>query len=374
MNVLALEPYYGGSHKAMLDGWSARSEHRWTVLGLPARDWKWRMRHAAVTFADMVRSRHALGESFDLLFTSDMLNLAEFRGLAPEPIRRLPTVVYFHENQLTYPSRGEDARDLHFAFSNMTSALAADQAWFNSAFHRDSFLEALTQLLCRMPPEKLADVPQRIRAKSIVEPPGVDGVDRPAQREPGPLRILWAARWEHDKNPVEFFEAIQRLSARGVPFRLSVVGQQFRETPPIFAEARRSLREHIDHWGYQATRDKYQAVLLRADVVVSTAEHEFFGISMVEAMAAGAAPILPRRLSYPELLAPLDEADKEAFLYDGTAADLADRLETSARRLEEGRLWNGDPARVAQAMERFAWDRRAREMDYRLEVVLRTGS
>lgn len=51
MRVLALEPYYGGSHRAFVDGWASRSRHDWTVLTLPAHHWKWRMRGAAVTMA-----------------------------------------------------------------------------------------------------------------------------------------------------------------------------------------------------------------------------------------------------------------------------------------------------------------------------------
>ncbi|UCE50536.1 MAG: DUF3524 domain-containing protein [Phycisphaerales bacterium] len=35
MNIPALEPYYGGSHKAFIDGLSGASEHDWTVLALP---------------------------------------------------------------------------------------------------------------------------------------------------------------------------------------------------------------------------------------------------------------------------------------------------------------------------------------------------
>ena len=54
MKILALEPYHGGSHKAFISGWSSNSRHEWTVLGLPAYKWKWRMRHAAITFADQV--------------------------------------------------------------------------------------------------------------------------------------------------------------------------------------------------------------------------------------------------------------------------------------------------------------------------------
>ena len=50
-----------------------------------------------------------------------------------------------------------------------------------------------------------------------------------------------------------------------------------------------------------------------------------FRIGVVEAMAAGAWPLLPRRLSYPELLEPLGPAGTR-FLYDGNPEQLADRL------------------------------------------------
>ena len=43
-------------------------------------------------------------------------------------------------------------------------------------------------------------------------------------------------------------------------------------------------------------------MLKSMDVVISTAEHEFFGIAVCEAIWAGAVPVLPRRLSYPELV------------------------------------------------------------------------
>lgn len=58
------------------------------------------MRHAAVFFAERVADRAGRGERWDCLFCSDMLNLAEFFGLCPESVARLPAIAYFHENQL----------------------------------------------------------------------------------------------------------------------------------------------------------------------------------------------------------------------------------------------------------------------------------
>ena len=57
MKILGLEGYYGGSHKAFIDGWMGVSGHDWTLLTLAGYKWKWRMRHGAVTFADDVCER-----------------------------------------------------------------------------------------------------------------------------------------------------------------------------------------------------------------------------------------------------------------------------------------------------------------------------
>lgn len=128
MRALAVERYQGGSHQAFLDGWSARSRHDWTVLGLPAYKWKWRMRHAAITLADEVNGLVRSGQRWDVLFCSDMLNLAEFGGLVAPAVRDLPCVACFHENQLTHPVQHEDERDYHYVLTNITTALAATRA------------------------------------------------------------------------------------------------------------------------------------------------------------------------------------------------------------------------------------------------------
>ncbi|MCA9256512.1 MAG: DUF3524 domain-containing protein, partial [Phycisphaerales bacterium] len=330
MRILALEPYYGGSHQSFIEGWRTRSRHHWSLLTAPAHKWKWRMRHAALTFADTLRD-DGPASPFDVVFATDMLNLAEFRGLAPGPIRDLPTILYFHENQLTYPFRDDEPRDLHFGFTNIISALAADAVWFNSAFHLEDFLAAAGDLLCRMPDHTPKGAIATIRAKSIVMTPGVDIPDVIAtpESEVRPLHIVWAARWEHDKNPEDFFAAIRMLAERGVAFRLSVLGQRFKATPSIFAEARDQFADRIVHWGYQASRDAYFRALSDADVFVSTAQHEFFGLAAAEAMACGCAPLLPDRLAYPELVARSDVLRMRS-LYDGSIPALADALERMA--------------------------------------------
>ncbi len=361
--ILALNSYHGGSHRTFLDGWARRSRHAFTTLTLPAYKWKWRMRHAAVTFADQVARLVAEGRRWDVVFCTDMLNLAEFRGLCPLAVCRLPTVVYFHENQLTYPNRHAGERDLHFAFTNMTTALAADRVWFNSAFHRNQFLAALDDLLPRMPDYQPCEAVDSIREKSIIHPPGIEPFPARPPRKPEPSRILWVSRWEHDKDPQTFFDALDVLVAQGCEFRLSVLGESFGQVPVCFEQARQRFSGFLDHWGYRPEREDYRAALAAADVVVSTAKHEFFGIAVLEAIAAGCFPIVPRRLAYPELL-----SEKPQFFYDGTVAGLADRL-MQLSEIVGGTNWPNldfDPSSLAAP---YVWEARVPVMDDAVEAL-----
>ncbi len=361
MNVLALEPYYGGSHKAFLEGWQAGSRHDWRMMKLPSRLWKWRMRHSAITFARQLHEDP--GDLPDILFASDMLDAATFMALCPPPFRVIPLVLYFHENQLTYPDSRRGEIDYHFAFTNLTSALAAEQVWFNSDYHRRQFLGEMERFLARMPDHRPVDAVSKIAGKSHVYSPGIDAVSHRAYEPQAPLRILWVARWEADKNPDDFFEALRRLRARGVPFELSVLGGAPAENVPvIFSEAHEEFREEIVHWGYVDDRAAYERALNEAHVVVSTAVHEFFGIAVAEAAAAGVVPILPDRLAYPEVFRDAG-ADRDRFLYDGTVDALVDALAAAAERLEDAAAWQADCHLAARAVSRFTWSNVAPQLD-----------
>jgi glycosyltransferase involved in cell wall biosynthesis len=127
-----------------------------------------------------------------------------------------------------------------------------------------------------------------------------NSLDSSAERELGPT-LLWNHRWEHDKNPDEFFAVLETLAAEGVAFRLIVCGEQFREVPESMRRARQTLADRILHFGFVEEAELYHSLLARSHIVVSTAVHEFFGVSVIEAVAAGARPLVPDRLSYQEL-------------------------------------------------------------------------
>ncbi|MDX1521413.1 MAG: DUF3524 domain-containing protein, partial [Anaerolineae bacterium] len=135
MKILLIEPYYTGSHAAWTDGYAKYSQHQVDILSLPGRFWKWRMHGGAVTLA-----RKFLASTLrpDLILATDMLDLTTFLALTRERTSGIPTAIYFHENQLTYPWSPTDRdiplnRDKHYGFINYTSALAADAVLFNSA-------------------------------------------------------------------------------------------------------------------------------------------------------------------------------------------------------------------------------------------------
>ena len=233
-----------------------------------------------------------------------MLSLTDLLALAPT-LQPCPSFMYFHENQLAYPTRTPSPRDHHFGFTQLVSARAATCCGFNSQFNLDSFLEQAEILLKALPDAVPSGWVDEICAKSRVLPVPVTLDDlwsgtSTTFDDAGPM-ILWNHRWEHDKNPEAFFEALSAADDAGRSFRLALAGPRYSKWPTCFDEAKDRWPERTIHFGPCVTRAEYRALLQSADIAISTAEHEFLGVSMIEASHAGAFVLVPDRLSYPEV-------------------------------------------------------------------------
>lgn len=369
LQVLALEPWLGGSHQAFLQAWSTRSTHELRIEGLPARHWKWRMRSAAWELARRLPDE----VSAEVLVASDFLDLATFRGLAPPAWRALPTLVYFHENQLTYPAAPGTApteRDHHFGFTNILTCLAADGLAFNTRFHLEDFSRAALELLARLPrPTPANELEEKLSAARVIAP-GVD-LDTLELGRGGKgcaLRVAFHHRWEHDKDPAAFLRAARCAIAAGARLELVLLGEQHAELPAGCAEELRELGSAVVHQGFAPSRAEYVRLLGECDVAVSSARHEFFGISAVEALAVGATPLLPRRLSYPELLG--GEGCGESLYHDEQR--LTQRLVQLARSPQSCRQ-PSERARWRTVAERWSAQSSAAALDGFCAELARTG-
>lgn len=338
MRILLLSAYDAVSHRQWREGLvAALPEHDWTVLALPPRHFRWRIRGNSLSWG--VGERTVLSRQFDGLVATSMVDLATLRGLVPS-LATVPSLVYFHENQFDYPISQAAHQGLEPKIVNLYSALAAQRLVFNSDYNQQTFLAGVTTLLHKMPDAVPAGIVDALAAKSSILPVPLanDWFNSVRADKADELTIVWNHRWEYDKGPEIFFQALRLLLANKVPFRVHVLGQAFRTVPDMFAEMRGLLGDHLGQWGGVEDRDTYRAFLQQAHVVVSTARHDFQGLAILEAVAAGCIPLVPDRLAYPEWFA--DEYRYPSMLEESKqeALQLADKLSVLAIQLEEGQL------------------------------------
>jgi len=306
MNIIYIEPYYSGSHKNWIDSYKKYSAHNIEILHLPGNKWKWRMHGGAITLAKQFLD---INKTVDLVLCSDFLNLPVFKSICYQKIKDIPTVMYFHENQLSYPWSPQDSdiklnRDLHYHYINYTSSLVADFNLFNSKYHLSSYIGSLEKYLKKMPDFNNYETINSISKKSDVLYIGCElekfNKYRITKKNDRPL-ILWNHRWEFDKNPELFFKTLFKLKDEGISFDLAVLGESFKEYPDIFNQAKEKLSDNIVQFGYCETFEDYAKWLWKTDLLPVTSNQDFFGISIIESVFCGSIPILPKRLSYPEL-------------------------------------------------------------------------
>lgn len=361
MRIAFLESFYGGSHKSFLDGLSKYSAHEIEPFILPARFWKWRLRSAALYFAE-----HMDGDlqDWDLIIATDMMNIAEFKAISGF---RGPILQFFHENQLTYPRPESDALDLHFGFINVASALAADLNLFNSAFQLRHFQDELPQFINRIPEFVPFAAHEKILQKCRVIYMGCDfdQFDCSQSSHNDIPVILWNHRWEFDKQPQVFFKALYQLAEEGIAFRLVILGENFQIHPKEFLEARERLADRIIRFGFVESLEDYARYLSQADIVVSTAIQENFGFAVAEAMFCQTLPLLPNRLSYPEIL---EEKFHPLFLYNNDL-ELVQKLRHLLANCDKLASVRQE---ISRSIARFHWQNRIAEFDRTFDEVAAT--
>eukprot|EP00092_Neocalanus_flemingeri_P003618 GFUD01003882.1.p1 GENE.GFUD01003882.1~~GFUD01003882.1.p1 ORF type:complete len:363 (-),score=114.97 GFUD01003882.1:132-1220(-) len=299
--LLIVEPFYGGSHRQLVDTLVSRLDpSTYLLVTLPAKKWHWRARCSALTISQAIPRDH----QFTTLFTSSVLSLAELAGLRPD-LAKLRKIIYFHENQLCYPVKTVKERDFQFGYNQVTSCLAADIVLFNSQYNLTTFLSHIPSFLSLQPDHRpnTKQICDQIKTISQVvyfplQLPPRQEIRRTGDR---PVHIVWPHRWEHDKDPDTFCRVVIKLHEENCDFDLSLLGEVFSEVPDIFQQVKVKLRDKIKVFGFVPSKQEYYDLLSTADVVVSTALHEFYGVSMLEAVWLGCYPLVPNRLVYPEI-------------------------------------------------------------------------
>lgn len=330
LKVLVVVPWYGGSHRAWVDGWRAASVHDIAVVTAEPRMWRHRMLAGTVELAEGVKAAVAAHGRPDVLMVSSLTDTAALLGLARRAIGDAPVVQFQHESQLLHPNHSP--ADNHLIDIEWRSLCAADQVWFNSEFHRLSYLDSASR-----------DVSQ-LAYKSLVMPVGVDlseiGTTR-RKADGGITRLLFNQRWDADKRPERVVAAMASAAAAGARFEVVLAGEQPPDDTSQLRRCVERLGKRVVHAG-TAQRESYIELIHSCDAVVGDPAHEFFGISAVEAMAAGCFPLLPDDLSYPELV-----GDYAALLH--RSHDLVARL------IDYCRSPSLAPPELAAAVRRFDW-------------------
>ncbi len=368
MKILIIEPYFTGSHAAWANGYAKHSRHQIEILSLTGQFWKWRMHGGAITLAEQFLKSKLMP---DLILTTDMLDLTTFLSLTRTCTNSTPVAIYFHENQLCYPWSPDDRdiiqkRDKHYGFINYTSALAANAVLFNSEFHLNIFFEELLRFLKHFPDYRGLDNIEKIRKKSQVLHLGLDlkkfdlYTSKTKSDKQKPL-ILWNHRWEYDKNPGDFFNALIILAEQGLEFDVAVLGENFSKNPIEFENAKEKLGDRILQFGFAESFEEYARWLWRADIIPVTSNQDFFGASAVEAIYCGCYPLLPSRLSFPEII----QIEKYPENFYKNFEELVKKLNTIIKEFEFVRR-----QKFNFSVDKYSWENMAPYYDDIFEGVI----
>jgi len=311
-NIWLLSAYRSDSHASWAD-WLVNTftEFNWHKLELPGRHFRWRIRGNPLSWL------HQLPEQIpDFILATSMVDLSTLKGLHPR-LANIPCIYYFHENQFAYPVSKNQVDFVEPKMVQLYGALAANKLLFNSVYNRDSFLQGVEKLLKRFPDEIPDSVVDTLKDKCDVLPVVISPIEKKEAKNK--KLILWNHRWEYDKAPQVFSEALLQLNQINPDFELALLGHRSTIKPDALLGIEQKLGDKIII-NEKVSKDEYQQYLSQSAIIVSTAIHEFQGLSVLEAISAGAVPLVPDDLCYREQYA--DEYRYKA----GDSQALAEKL------------------------------------------------
>lgn len=360
LRIALIEPFYAGSHAAWADGYRSHSTHDVRLISRPGGPWRWRLQASGPSLgAELAVAGRR--RSFDAVVVSSMTDTAQLVGVARRTIGSAPVIAYRHESQLLYPQVPGEKLPVGIALAEWAGLVAADRVIFNSEFHRRALLDAVPGLLATGDEPDAVQLIDGVAARSAVIPVGVDlstiGPSRRPDERSDPPTVLFCHRWHHDKDPEGCLDSLIALADAGVEFGLIMCGDDDLPDDSAIRRRLRRLADRVISAGH-LDRDRYLDALHRSDVVVSTATQEFFGVAVVEAIAAGCVPLVPDDLAYPDAIpgrfhaAALYRRDQPGEFETRLTATLAD-IE-AARASVHG---------LAEAMTAYDWSVVAPELD-----------
>jgi hypothetical protein len=348
LDILALEPFYGGVRRVMLDAVIHCSRHRWTLLKLPPRRIERRLSVAAHWFAEQL-TRHWVGRT-DLLFTSEALNLSDLFRFVPALLKN-PAVVYFHSNQLPDVNA---TKETPLDLVNLNTASAATEIWFNSLFHLRSFMARATALVRRHPELSSQNPLPAVMAKSqVMSPPlGTHLVQQIAHAEQikRNRRTIFVETRDADNDLLN--KALSTVKRRGENFQLITVGP----VEELQIDLPRATLPEADHQAH--VRGMLSSNIFISTKLSATADHH-----AVRALLAGCWPLVPHSGVYRELI---PEKLHPQCLYDGTPEMLASRLQDTWH-LERAEGYEDELVKI---LKRFDPISACRAIDDRLDEIV----
>ena len=344
--MLFVESYGAGSHLRIAQILQEQSSHQIDIV-LLARD-HWRSLAFAGHRAIAAAMKDVPSSHYDAVVFSGPADVARSASALPERWGRVPIISYFHESQWTYPADGVDR--LPHLISHLEAVEASDVVLFNSRYHREVFYKSAWSHQSSFVRAIARRVLSEHWAKADVVSPPVETRRRESRRG-DLLTIAWSARWEQDKRPDLLLRIVDRLLKAGANLELHILGcdmDRWMAAPEMNDAILKAIHPHS---GFLC-REEYEAVLSAATLWLSTAEHEFFGVSAIEAAMLGAVPVVPDGLAYRETL-------PSAFTYPPGDVDAAVRRILAISELSQPVIgpWTADACRFDVKLSVSQFDR-----------------